>query len=44
MVPGMLDYIPWEEGEQMMAPLVPGCVGQTGHALALHTKETEHRL
>ena len=32
----------WEETEQMMAALVPCCVGQSGQVLALHTKETKH--
>lgn len=40
----MLDSILWEETDQMMASLVPGCVGQTGHVLALHTKETRDSL
>ena len=44
MVPAMPDYILWEETEQVMAFLVPGCVGQTGHVRALHAKETRHSL
>ena len=44
MVPAMPDYILWEETEQMMASLVPGCVGQTRHVRALHTKEARHSL